>query len=418
MKNDKLLSIYFFVLFIYTAVSSTRFYISESSPSIIYPLLPAILSLIVSFQEGIKIFDRRLLLPISVLLLWNVGHYFFFHRPPTPYPIIAFFCGYVAYNAFREDFGDRFVKLSVQLSILGLVVWGLCIISYPTMRIIAETIGEKSMSVSYSLYIVNIGIKEIEFVYRNCGFCWEPGRYSCLLMLAIYLETMRNGLSWHNFNLKILILALLTTFSTTGYLALIIFIAYWLISEKKINPLYWGGAVIVVVGIMSLPFMRDKIEDLWVNEEIMAQNISNLEWRAENGQAEGYYCPQRFQAFALQQIDFVHANPFIGDSRNLANHYLNKVNNYMIVLSEGNLGIAVQYGYIIGFVLYMLLIRSSRALANTYNSSKRWLFLLLWLIINFSYNFWEMPLCIVLWMWAFFSDDSAILQEYYVENND
>lgn len=99
--------------------------------------------------------------------------------------------------------------------------------------------------------------------WRNCGFTWEPGPFAAYLVLAIIINLSLNNFNIKNKKLLVLLAALITTFSTTGYLALSL-ILIWYIYNKSIKkkiillPIFF----IIIIYLFSLPFMSEKIVNL------------------------------------------------------------------------------------------------------------------------------------------------------------
>jgi len=98
---------------------------------------------------------------------------------------------------------------------------------------------------------------------RNSGIFHEPGAFSLYLMLAIIINTFntRNTLDKKNIILAIIIL---TTFSTTGYLLLALFLIYS-IPKSKMNPILKYSVLFLMILLTintyrSEYFLQQKIE--------------------------------------------------------------------------------------------------------------------------------------------------------------
>src|SRR5205085_12036998 len=85
-------------------------------------------------------------------------------------------------------------------------------------------------------YLVYTFVKD-PHQYRNCGMFWEPGAFSGILTLCFALNAKYLPMLWKNHKLKIivLILALLTTKSTTGYIVFFITVIFYLVFFIKNN---------------------------------------------------------------------------------------------------------------------------------------------------------------------------------------
>ena len=75
---------------------------------------------------------------------------------------------------------------------------------------------------------------------RNCGFLWEPGAYAAIIIVMMIYRLLTNNFKIDRIIL-VFTLALLTTYSTAGYLAFgIVITSYYIKKQKKIllNPIY------------------------------------------------------------------------------------------------------------------------------------------------------------------------------------
>lgn len=118
---------------------------------------------------------------------------------------------------------------------------------------------------------------------RNCGFMWEPGAYSCVLvfMLVYYLQ-----LTEYKIDKKVLILvvAILSTFSTSGYLALFVISLFFILKNRTLKRKYalfivpivilflWGGLSFY----RSNDFMKGKVDDY------IERGVESSEWEFED----------------------------------------------------------------------------------------------------------------------------------------
>lgn len=84
-------------------------------------------------------------------------------------------------------------------------------------------------------------------IMRNCGFYTEPGLYSVFIVLNLYIYLfIRKKRNW--FHLAVLLFALITTVSATGWLAFLMMIAFKIMYSEK----YSNAARNLVVGSIVL----------------------------------------------------------------------------------------------------------------------------------------------------------------------
>lgn len=112
-------------------------------------------------------------------------------------------------------------------------------------------------------------------IHRNCGMFWEPGAFQGYIMLAFlfYINDYKSLWKTHKRKCVILSLALLTTFSTTGYIVYILYITY-IIFTNHIN--YYIKTLVILIMLIcniyaynNIDFLGEKIEEQYEN----AQNL-------------------------------------------------------------------------------------------------------------------------------------------------
>lgn len=151
-------------------------------------------------------------------------------------------------------------------------------------------------------------------IYRNSGFMWEPGGFSMILVFALIYHMGVNNFKWDKISFTF-IFAILTTFSTSGYIAIIlILIAYNQQLANKSYALYILAIPIVIyLGyyMYNLDFMGSKIDGFVENIDnsykrfsgvirvnriaIMKYNFEqSLAWPFGNGLYESKYLLEKY----------------------------------------------------------------------------------------------------------------------------
>ncbi len=117
---------------------------------------------------------------------------------------------------------------------------------------------------------------------RNSGMFWEPGAFQGYIMFSFLLYSDNLNLLWKNNKIGciIMVIALITTQSTTGYVSFAIFIVLTLIVNQKLNVLYKIilviGCILVARYIWYLDFMGDKIIQEY--ESAMEIGTNDISW--------------------------------------------------------------------------------------------------------------------------------------------
>lgn len=148
---------------------------------------------------------------------------------------------------------------------------------------------------------------------RNSGMFWEPGAFAAYICLGffLYLGNIKELLRNHRFRLVIILVALITTFSTTGYfvLFLIIFLTLFLEYSKKnkilILPTLIGVFILGQFTYNSNDFLNGKVESQFEN--------------SINKDADEF-SPDRFGAF-LFDLHYIKKHPLIGNGFHQSTRY-------------------------------------------------------------------------------------------------
>lgn len=146
---------------------------------------------------------------------------------------------YVNQNDYR-DFANAYVFVMTLLSVVSLAFM-LLFILFPQLNS-THLIYNVGREYSYWTFFVKTTNS-----MRNNGMFWEPGAYQTFLSFALLLEA--NKPKPNVFPVVICALAILTTFSTTGYICLLIVLTILLGRGKK-SPM--RGVLIIAVTVIAL----------------------------------------------------------------------------------------------------------------------------------------------------------------------
>lgn len=167
------------------------------------------------------------------------------------------------------NFNSQYVRVLYILALIGLAFYIPVQLGIDLPQLLSP------LQIPMESEITHIGIHNFHNPneqYRNSGMFWEPGAFAGYLVLAIlFLLADKNNKPVKE--MTVLTIALLTTQSTTGYLAF--FIAFFiyiyrnnLIKNKYLRLLFFP---ILLVGFSSssyifyqtAPFLREKIDHQW-----------------------------------------------------------------------------------------------------------------------------------------------------------
>ena len=118
-------------------------------------------------------------------------------------------------------------------------------------------------STSHNIFVMHFPPDFFYGLIRNSGPFWEPGAFGGFLVLAFVFNTLLHNTLFRKEHI-IFIVAILTTFSTTTYLALIFFIAAFSFIKLDDQVVKWGALVLfVIAGAIfydKVDFLGKKIE--------------------------------------------------------------------------------------------------------------------------------------------------------------
>lgn len=148
--------------------------------------------------------------------------------------VLAILTGYIIVSYYNKDrFIHVFDNLMYVLTVTALVVFILAYI-FPTLIFqLPQVTNTKDVVFAY----FGIGGAMISFIqsgqiFRNSSIFWEPGAYAVYLVFAIYFQLFQVK-NKSNKKILVFIIGLLTTFSTTGYIAVSALFITLLVSSKK-----------------------------------------------------------------------------------------------------------------------------------------------------------------------------------------
>ena len=385
-------------------------------------LLPIILTIILLDRNKVKFDDKRLIRICLLFALWIVllftnksyygneqySYYFFLY-----YSIIV---AYIHVQVFGKKMLPLYENIMMKLSLLSLVFWGIYII-YPSTAAFFRSFPEAGQGhhIFYLYKWTDPAVREIQSynygILRNAGCSWEPGRFSIMILLALYCNLARCGIKFKgNWSGIILLLALISTQSTTGFLGAIVL--YSIFAFKKFDLQYIIAFLVFVVPVsyqlISLDFMGEKIEeqlDLDASLKQINKSVDYVNKVKESNEYVGSLA--RFPSMYFEVINIQH-DPILGYGRNVGKSYFAQriSGNYLLV--GGLLKMFGEYGIPLGFILYLILFRSSSALGRDFKIRKITLFVL-FLIILTSYSIFITPVFMAFWFYGLFRKEERLL---------
>ncbi len=289
----------------------------------------------------------------------------------------------VAIRILGQRFFDMFVRFVFVFAVISLFFYFPSVLFKPLSHFLREVVAPhlkcpfhradtaEFYESYYNLIIFNCGQLDIN---RNSGFYWEPGTHGGFLCLALFINLFyRKERLFSKFNL-IFFVAILTTLSTTTYLALFFVVVTYLknfIIRRPVISLFMLIFVAIVgyIAFTRLDFLSNKID----------KQIAK-----SGGKSTG---ESRFNSL-LVDLHSTEDHPFVGTGRNIEMRFGKNFYNVDRRNIHRNNGIGVllsTYGIFFFFFFFYLNWRGFYLLLNSRVNA--WLLLTLLLIIGFSEDY-------------------------------
>jgi hypothetical protein len=427
-KTDWFEYLYFFMIVIYAGMASpiTQSMMYYSGQPVAF-IIPVFMTMILIIRNPVSFYDTSFLLVTVVTTVWLLLQFFktsFFNVSYTFFIYYAIFIAYIVIKVFHFKMFFLYERIVTQLSVIAIIGWLAMILTpgFMAQFIDAIKIPQSDIGILHGNIIIfsmtDLGFYatqgEVLGLTRNSGFSWEPGRYAAMVVIALFFNMARTRFQFRrNISFWILLIALLTTQSTTGYITFLILLLFFMINQKKEFKIFYLILIIpLVLTIYSLPFVGEKINTLLNLEDQTAESLHDLS-QVERDQ----YVPQRFDGLAFEFLNIIN-DPILGYGLEVKNSYVNKNISQALILSNGVLKIIARFGIIIAGLFYFLLYKSSKCIMNLYNLKGGIFFMTLYIAISISYDFIMVPFFLSSVMFYYFSNKTLTgvqQQEGYIE---
>lgn len=427
VKSRNILIFEYFVVFVFIVYGANATVFTgaiENWDNPIGLMLPILSILGLAFIRGVKFNHKYILLLIGYTIWLAASTLKFGELHPRFFGIyiIKISVAYILISALGCRFFKIYEDILYYLCIIGISFW-IVLNLMPTTFIellrnfefsnqrpnsnidfntIVYTIGNY---VEVPDYILNFGgIK----IFRNAGYAWEPGVFAAYINLAIFFNLIRNRFKLNNNkHLWVFIVALASTFSTTGYSLFILLVLFYLYNQDFVK-VFWLAPIVVVSAlfILMLPFMYEKIfyENQWTIEELVYRSAKyNI-----------ITFPQRFQSLQIDFIDFMN-HPLIGYGGHGPAAWTAKLGAEITTIS-GIGELMSQFG-IVGTLFFIIsLWLSSKQIIKLFNIRGTIFPFLFVLLYSISYSvFAILVMCIwLLYLSSFLKTE--VIRRYYVHN--
>jgi hypothetical protein len=396
--------IYFFLMVLYAGASTpyTQVLLSPIRAHFFSMVLPLLLTVVLLVRNPVSF--KNLLWPAGLFAFWTVLQSV---KYGTVYPMTLFYAydlclAYIIANVYRLRALVLFERYVTILSVVGLVFWFFSAINYDSARafITSMTVAPPGKTLVGSLVFVTMSDSASILGPRNSGFAGEPGMYASLLCLAIFFCLIRTRfIIRRNVNFFVLLLALITTQSTTGYITgAAILMMYALNKARSVRPVLLALGLVAGYFLVSLPFIGAKLITYAYSEDSGYKALYSAQ---RQDALEDVFVPQRFDGMAFDLLNLI-SEPVLGYGIEDENSAVAAQISSNILLSEGIISIFSRFGVFMGALFLWWVFRSSVFLQKSYQYSGSLFFLALWAFLSCSYDLNRQPLFLSFWLLALF----------------
>ena len=406
---NKLIKNIYFIFILISSGLATEFYRSQTG--IIFTFLVT-----VGIWIYYKIpFSKKYAVVVSVWVLYSIAT-FFLYQVFTPFFIFRhatyITVAYVLVMLYKEDLFFKYEKYVTTLALISLFFFLWQLISNESLFSLAKLVdvsGEMSRSSyefrNFILHTVEKSAYDTSYE-RNYGFVFEPGSYSVFLAIAILFNLLRTHLNFNpksNYQFYILTLALITTFSTTGYIAFGVIVIYSIFVEVKGISKYFyliASLLLSVYIFFTVDFLYNKIQELYYS----GQEINEVIERAE--QTGSSYSGGRFGGFIIGWEDLKNY-PLFGRA-GLSELSIGHTSGGKVSIVNGLANIMSQFG-LFGLVIFFLSIyKSSRDISNFFFSKLKYSFFFVIIIAATAFSIHNQYIIFSLIFYTLFYENKAI----------
>ena len=270
--------------------------------------------------------------------------------------ILKITLGYIVARFLGEQLKLYYFNAIYFLSLISLIGFSLSLADFEFPNFLNE-----SRETIKSMVVYTENKSDIKQGIRNSGMFWEPGAfagYICLLFL-LFLGQFKHLFRQNKFRLIIILTALITTFSTTGYLVFFLIVMITITKEYLKRHFILGS--VLITSLIMIGFL------IYSNTSFLSEKIT---YQYETLQdLSGDYSSTRFGALAFD-MHYIKKNPITGNGMHESTRYIdhpwlqkehlghgNGFSNF--IASMGFFGIAI-------FMVYLV----------RYKTKYRWIFLL------------------------------------------
>ena len=300
---------------------------------------------------------------------------------------IRFVIYYLVAVSVGNNFGRIFVNIVTCISAISIVMYALINLFpgiYEFLYVISLGIrslgggidAELTSNPGHSLIIFFLPAVQ---TMRNSGPFWEPGMFAVFINIALVLNVLKTRKLTDNKNI-ILVIASLTTLSTTSYIATILIMLYFFgVINRKTSSIIG----ILVIGLCSVHFLESDF------------GYEKIKSNSENTAAYSRFGAINYHASIIEEYPISGRGFQSGEEE-----------NKMEVSPNGLTNLIVFFGIPFSAYLYLLLLKSAFRFAGCFSANRKLvanaiLIYLIFLLVAFSQDVTTRHFYYILMMYSF-----------------
>ena len=255
-----------------------------------WPYVLFAISLYILIRQGLKLETKHFVV-ISLFALVALFQAVVFNGPITSIikPTVRLLAIAMVAIIVRPNLNHVFIRITTFLAFFSLVFWlvDLSQAGHEFLLNVAnglpqlgadklnESMSERYKHVNHTLYFYTVSTGDREIIgsmFRNCGPFYEPGRFAIPLCISLAMILFTGNFKEYKTSFFIILIANLTTMSTTGYLVMSTLLIGYYIGRSDSRGLHRLTMLLLVfIGVyylMGLSFMGAKISTALNDTEI------------------------------------------------------------------------------------------------------------------------------------------------------
>lgn len=297
-------NLYFFIVLFYSGLSMSFFRIFSGEIFLFFVTVLYGVNYKIDYNN--KNLFGAIIIWVLFALITAIRNLEFLPRFTFQHINIIFIC-YTLIYLYGKNIFYLYEKSVYYLAIVSLIGWCLLILFPDQVLSFARTYSISDfMKKNYGgggFLIFNIGDTLDWGIYRNFGYCFEPGGFGLNLGIAMFFNLFRNKGDFNNKIFYVLFIAMLTTLSTSAYLAFAVGFGMFIYQKNKgFGRYFFGGAFVILFlfVFLNIDFLGDK-----VYQQMEHESIEQVEQWIRMSDSQHYYSSSRFGGFIIAYKDFL-----------------------------------------------------------------------------------------------------------------